>query len=441
MTNQSLNRVALSTAIVAAMAIPLSAHANYWNEQICGMSTPTRISPGESFDIAFAVSANRDADSNIPVEFYYSQSSSVGLSSIYLGSTSVFLPFIGNYCSSTAHKTVTLPTTSQGMNCFIPNKSYIIAKTGDDEQAFPFQPRDGDNLPQITSSTPSEGRPGSLVHVVGQNINSSTGIRVSQENLSQALIGSELLGIIGSSTSSGSISLQNIEHNYCVPPLSVGSNFTVLPAAQYCASGAMAEGFGRISQVAMNGYNNDQTTSSTCPTYTDNTGFYGLTSLGTNPESLYFKLNACGAAAYDRLMKVYVDWNNDLDFEDAGETVLEAPYIGVDTLYQLNFAVPATAKAGTTRMRIITALYYTGYVDNVSDVGACGYYPYGETQDYAIDLVPSGFGLSAIMPSTGKELSAESLKEVMESTDSIESATLLENGKPVKVKASGLRLN
>lgn len=436
----------------AALITPITSQAHFYNEFICAFSAPTKLAPGESFTAAFNVGALRTTDSNIPVDFYYSQSPNVDSTSTYLGSSTVFLPQQGSQCSAIAHKTLRVPTKSKGLSCFIPNKSYIIAKTGDDEHSWQFQPRDGDKLPQITESTPSSGRPGSLIHVVGENIDTTTGIRLSSQQMSQALIGNELIGIVDNNSSTGAISLANNAHNYCVPPLSVGTQFTVQSAGQYCSSGAANQGFGRISQIAMSGFNNDLVAHTSCPEYTDTTanGLYGLTRAGTNPEALFFQLNACGAPAYDRMMKIFIDWNNDLDFDDAGETILEAPFVGVDTLYQLNLNIPSTAKAGTTRMRIISALYYSGTIDNLSDLNSCGFYPFGETQDYNIDIVPANFGLTAQLSATGKPLSQATIQTLID-TESGKSSVeknsiptpinqILVDGKPAVLEASGQRL-
>ncbi|MBU8933638.1 MAG: dockerin type I repeat-containing protein [candidate division Zixibacteria bacterium] len=74
---------------------------------------------------------------------------------------------------------------------------------------------------------------------------------------------------------------------------------------------------------------------------------------------------------------VYVDWNQDFDFDDPGEMAAlnpgagEGPYAGI-------IDVPVDAAPGTTRMRVRVAWN--------TDPGPCGVYTYGEVEDYCITL-------------------------------------------------------
>jgi hypothetical protein len=72
---------------------------------------------------------------------------------------------------------------------------------------------------------------------------------------------------------------------------------------------------------------------------------------------------------------IWIDYNHDNDFTDAGEQVVKmtsdfSGYIAV------NFTVPATAVPGTTRMRVT--------IQNGSAPAPCGAYPRGETEDYSV---------------------------------------------------------
>ncbi len=77
---------------------------------------------------------------------------------------------------------------------------------------------------------------------------------------------------------------------------------------------------------------------------------------------------------------VWIDWNQDLDFDDAGENVVcEADNGGQGTF---SFAVPATAALGNTTMRI--RIKWSG-----ADCGApCGATTYGEVEDYTVNVTP-----------------------------------------------------
>lgn len=75
---------------------------------------------------------------------------------------------------------------------------------------------------------------------------------------------------------------------------------------------------------------------------------------------------------------VWVDWNQDGDFDDTNENPVCESSIGTSGVYTYSISPPASATAGQTRMRI--RLKYTG-----SDCGSpCGATSWGEVEDYGI---------------------------------------------------------
>jgi hypothetical protein len=75
---------------------------------------------------------------------------------------------------------------------------------------------------------------------------------------------------------------------------------------------------------------------------------------------------------------IWIDYNHDNDFTDAGEQAVNISsdlggYIGV------NFAVPANAVPGSTRMRVT--------IQNGNAPVPCGLFPRGETEDYSVVIV------------------------------------------------------
>ncbi len=74
---------------------------------------------------------------------------------------------------------------------------------------------------------------------------------------------------------------------------------------------------------------------------------------------------------------IWVDWNKDTDFTDAGEqiTVSGTPGIGP---YTANITVPAGTTTGTTRMRVRIA--------GQGSFNSCGTTMYGETEDYTVSI-------------------------------------------------------
>tara|TARA_B100001758_G_C18416180_1_gene619921 strand:+ start:2813 stop:6766 length:3954 start_codon:yes stop_codon:yes gene_type:complete len=102
-----------------------------------------------------------------------------------------------------------------------------------------------------------------------------------------------------------------------------------------------------------------------------------------------------GFNIYTAGAKVFIDFNIDGDFDDAGEDVgtVSAPaIIGIST--PINFTVPTTLAYGPTRMRVV-AQDNLGSIVNANDIGPCDYadpsvtnaFPwFGATEDYSIVL-------------------------------------------------------
>ncbi|MEL6925971.1 MAG: GEVED domain-containing protein, partial [Bacteroidota bacterium] len=82
---------------------------------------------------------------------------------------------------------------------------------------------------------------------------------------------------------------------------------------------------------------------------------------------------------YLEAWKVWIDWNGDGDFKDAGEMVFARK-----SRYQIrkSIYVPYSAAVGKTRMRV--AMRYWKFPN-----GPCAKFDYGEVEDYTIDIVGS----------------------------------------------------
>ncbi|MBC6605981.1 M4 family metallopeptidase [Hymenobacter sp. BT188] len=109
-------------------------------------------------------------------------------------------------------------------------------------------------------------------------------------------------------------------------------------------------------------------------------GYYNGTALSTSVaagSSQTIRFSAGFASTtYTEYWKVYIDWNKDGDFVDAGETVVSGTSASAATL-SATFTVPTTARSGSTRMRI-----------SLSDAAqtSCSSFTYGEVEDYTINV-------------------------------------------------------
>ena len=139
-------------------------------------------------------------------------------------------------------------------------------------------------------------------------------------------------------------------------------------AADYCtASGGCRE---QISSVQLRTIDN---TSEAC------TGYTNYTHISTTVEkgSSYPVTVANDGEAYaGDQCGIWVDWNQDNDFEDANEQIATA---GGPFSFDANLSPPLTALEGPTRMRI--RIMYTG------PPSACGPTSFGEVEDYTLNVV------------------------------------------------------
>lgn len=145
------------------------------------------------------------------------------------------------------------------------------------------------------------------------------------------------------------------------------------PTQCYCSAGATSTSFEKISNVTFANIN--QSSSSTAG-YEDFTSVVGNTTAGSN-----YSLTVTGNSssyANDQVI-VWVDLNQDGDFNDAGEQVYTSavkttPWTGTIT-------IPATATIGTTRMRV--RLHDTAFGGNSA---SCGTSTYGQVEDYTLNI-------------------------------------------------------
>ena len=147
-----------------------------------------------------------------------------------------------------------------------------------------------------------------------------------------------------------------------------------LPAAftttvnEYCeASGANQ--FVHITSVAIGDINNPSGASP----YSDYTALSTSVTQGDTGVEI---TTSCNYNFYYTDLGLWIDWNQDYDFEDAGEDLFCVSY-GNGTY---TFDVPADATLGDTRMRIRLK-----YSDD-GCYGPCGTTAYGEVEDYTINI-------------------------------------------------------
>ncbi|NLP19456.1 MAG: hypothetical protein GX378_01625, partial [Bacteroidales bacterium] len=150
-----------------------------------------------------------------------------------------------------------------------------------------------------------------------------------------------------------------------------------------------------ISNITVGGWSNDSDCSTTAPgpgsinkRYANYTG----TSVGgpivMQGETVNFSLTqtSCGTGSYGNGFQLYIDWNMDGDFLDAGEQVYNQPTSASGNHTKTGtFTVPTTATPGTTRMRAVVVETSFPTSTNYAHTS----YSWGETEDYCITIIPA----------------------------------------------------
>ena len=181
---------------------------------------------------------------------------------------------------------------------------------------------------------------------------------------------------------------QSTPHDYqCIVTCTgsgLSSTSTVVAVGQntvincYCIPSGPATSTNYISAFTTTGailnISNTGTTYSTSPSA--GYGNYTNLILSANPSSvinysIYF-------TAGSQMVGLWVDWNQDGDFNDAGETLAQTSTASASP-YSNTFTIPATALIGTTRLRIRTTTLGTPQ--------SCGFDANGETEDYTINVL------------------------------------------------------
>ncbi|RKD14424.1 hypothetical protein BCY91_08085 [Pelobium manganitolerans] len=171
----------------------------------------------------------------------------------------------------------------------------------------------------------------------------------------------------------------------------------------YCSSAPNLSDGAIISKVQIGSFVNNIPLS--CRTYSDFTNLMLDLEKGKSyPFSL--DLASCGGNA-TKIANIYIDWNNDGDFDDTNELVAQSAVYSANATFSGNINVPQDVNLGNySLMRIVL-----NETSNANAVTPCGTYTKGETQDYKVHFAKPSLdaGISAFSTSF-ENLCAESEK-------------------------------
>ncbi|MBV1925155.1 MAG: choice-of-anchor D domain-containing protein, partial [Dokdonia sp.] len=169
-------------------------------------------------------------------------------------------------------------------------------------------------------------------------------------------------------------------------------------APAYCPAAGNGNAFNDvIRRVRLNTIDNN--------TPLENVAYSDFTAISTNLQqgsshNLSVQVSTDGNVTY--FVKAFIDWNQDFDFDDAGEELNLGTATnvanGATTLSPLNITIPLTAALGTTRMRII-------HKYNAAIVGSCDNVAFGgEVEDYSLNITSSIPAPEAFVSGNGNEI-------------------------------------
>ncbi|MCF8298483.1 MAG: hypothetical protein K9J13_13125, partial [Saprospiraceae bacterium] len=129
--------------------------------------------------------------------------------------------------------------------------------------------------------------------------------------------------------------------------------------------------FDHITNVSFAGINNSSGGTSGYYNYT--TGTHASLTKGQS-----YNLDVTIAFDGPEYVKVWIDWNGDKDFADAGEEYVVADAVTNSGPHTVSISVPMGASTGTTRMRVSLS-EFTAPTSN-------GIWMFGEVEDYSVDI-------------------------------------------------------
>ena len=155
------------------------------------------------------------------------------------------------------------------------------------------------------------------------------------------------------------------------------ANVTTLGnAVSYCVSQGNSTADEKIGKVVFKTISN---------TSTGTAGYEDFTSISTNvvrgTSNTITITPSWTSTKYKEGYAVFIDYNQDGDFADAGETVFTKA-ASTSTTATGSFTIPATATLGSTRMRV--SMKYNGIPTS------CEAFSYGQVEDYTINITVTG---------------------------------------------------
>ena len=183
-------------------------------------------------------------------------------------------------------------------------------------------------------------------------------------------------GLTASTTYTFNVRAKDAAGNVSVNSNTVSVTTSAVSTVTYCTASANNTNDERIGRVQLGTINNPSTGAA---------GYEDFTALSTNlvrgTSNTITITPTWTGTVYSEAYRVYIDYNKDGDFTDAGESVYSRARTTV-TPVSGSFTVPAAATLGSTRMRVIMRY-------NTTPTTPCGTFDYGQVEDYTVNITSS----------------------------------------------------
>ena len=188
-------------------------------------------------------------------------------------------------------------------------------------------------------------------------------------------------GLLASTAYAFTVKAKDAAGNVSIASNTVNITTLAVVAVTYCASQGNSTADEKIGKVVLGTINN---------TSTGTAGYENFTALSTNTvRGTAYTITITPkwtTTAFSEGYAVFVDYNQDGDFLDSGETVFTKAKSTV-TPATGSFTIPATAKLGATRMRV--SMKYNGTPTS------CEAFSFGQVEDYTLNIVAVAKGTLA----------------------------------------------
>lgn len=180
-------------------------------------------------------------------------------------------------------------------------------------------------------------------------------------------------GLTASTTYTFNVRAKDAAGNVSVNSNTVSVTTTAVATVTYCTASANSTADERIGRVQLGTINNLSTGTA---------GYEDFTSISTNlvrgTSNTITITPTWTGTVYSEAYRVYIDYNKDGDFTDAGESVYSRARTTV-TPVSGSFTVPAATALGSTRMRVIMRY-------NTTPTTPCGTFDFGQVEDYTVNI-------------------------------------------------------